>query len=362
MIPLVKSFIPEKGVLMPEIERVLYSGYIAQGEEVDAFEKKFSKWLGVNNFVSLNSGTAALHIALILANVKPGDEVISTALTAEPTNVAIKQVGAIIKYADIDITTGNISPSSIKSVISERTKAILVVDYAGNAVDIQQILLVSKSYNIPVIRDSAHGLGTTFEDKLPGHHFDFTVFSFQAIKHLTTIDGGALVIEDDELYEKAKLLRWFGLDKKLSRLQNDIREVGYKYHMNNINAVVGSVQLDYIDAILSKYRSNGKYFDANFNNINGVKTLEYYPDSKSSYWLYTLRVENRNDFILRMKENGIIVSELHLRNDMHTLLKDESACLPNLNEFYADMVHIPCGWWVTEEDRERIVSLVKEGW
>ena len=188
MIPLIKTNLPPKEILLPELERVLYSGYIAQGEQVEIFEREFEKYIGGGYSLSLNSGTAALHIALILAGVMQGDEVISTALTAEPTNVAIKMLGAKIRYADIDYETGNISPKSIIANITSKTKAIIVVDYAGIPVNVPEIQNISKSFHIPVIHDAAHAIGAKFNGIKTGNHFPYTVFSFQAIKHLTTID------------------------------------------------------------------------------------------------------------------------------------------------------------------------------
>lgn len=362
MLPLIKTSIPDREMLMPKLEEVLYSGYVAQGEIVEEFERKFEKYIGGGHTLSLNSGTAALHIALILAGVSAGDEVISTALTAEPTNVAIKMVGAKVRWADVDIETGNISAESIERNINTKTKAIIVVDYAGINVDVEKIQELSKRYNIPVIEDAAHALGAKYKGKKTGNHFPFTVYSFQAIKHLTTIDGGALQISDAELYEKGKLIRWFGLDKKKSRMDNDITIQGYKYHMNNVNALVGLIQLDRIEELISKYISNGKYLDDNLKNIEGVELIQYYANSEPSYWLYTLRVKDRDDFVKMMMENGIMASELHKRNDLHTFLNDNPANLPNLDEFYKKMVHIPCGWWVTKNDLDKMISLIKNGW
>ncbi len=362
MIPIIKTSLPEKSILLPRLEEILYSGYIAQGEAVENFERKFEEYVGGGYTLSLNSGTAALHVALILAGVQPGDEVISTALTAEPTNVAIKMVGAKIRWADVDYQTGNICPESIEKNINSRTKAILVVDYAGVPVDVKRIQQISQKYNIPVIEDAAHAFGSKFEGKRAGNHFPFTVFSFQAIKHLTTVDGGALQIADEQLYEKGKLIRWFGLDKKLTRLDNDIQLQGYKYHMNNVNATIGLAQLEIIDEIVNKYIANGKYFDENLKRVTGVETLEYYENSEPSYWLYTLKVDNREDFIKMMAANGVIASELHKRNDLHTYLNDFPAEMPNLDKFYQKMVHIPCGWWVTEEQRKSIVKVIEKGW
>ncbi len=362
MLPLVKTHIPEKEILMPELERVLYSGYIAQGDVVEDFERQFESYIGKGYTLSLNSGTAALHIALILAGVGEGDEVISTPLTAEPTNVAIKMVGAKIRWADIDPDTGGICPKSIENNINSNTKAVIFVDYAGIPSNIDEIKKISEKHKLPVIEDAAHALGARFRNKMLGSHFPFTVFSFQAIKHLTTIDGGALQIQDSKLYEVGKKIRWFGLDKGVSRLDNDITFQGYKYHMNNVNACVGLVQLKNIENIVSKYIENGKYFDENLKNIEGVTLLRYYEGSEPSYWLYTLKVKNRERLIKKLSDNNIMASELHKRNDLHTYLNDFPSNLPNLDKFYEEMLHIPCGWWVTREDCDKIISLIKEGW
>lgn len=362
MLPLVKTSIPVREILMPRLEEVLYSGYVAQGDVVEEFERKFEEYIGGGNTLSLNSGTAALHIALILAGVKEGDEVISTALTAEPTNVAIKMVGAKVRWADIDYSTGNISADSIEKAINQKTKAIIVVDYAGIPVDVERIQELSIKYSIPVIEDAAHALGAKYKGKKTGNHFPFTVYSFQAIKHLTTIDGGALQILDSDLYEKGKIIRWFGLNKKQTRMDNNITFQGYKYHMNNVNATIGIIQLNNIGELVQKYIDNGKFFDEHLKDVKGVELVEYYPNSEPSYWLYTMKVEDRNGFIKMMAENGIMASELHKRNDLHSYLNDYPTELPNLDLFYSKMVHIPCGWWVTEEDREKIVKLIKGGW
>ncbi|TCC94152.1 DegT/DnrJ/EryC1/StrS family aminotransferase [Pedobacter frigiditerrae] len=362
MLSLIKTSIPPKEVLMPRLEQVLYSGYVAQGEVVEQFERKFEEFIGGGHTLSLNSGTAALHIALILAGVKEGDEVISTALTAEPTNVAIKMVGAKVRWADVDIKTGNISAKAIEKVINSKTKAIIVVDYAGIPVDVKGIQEISEKYNVPVIEDAAHALGAKYNGRKTGCHFPFTVYSFQAIKHLTTVDGGALQILDRDLYEKGKLIRWFGLDKKLTRMENNISIQGYKYHMNNVNATIGLIQLEGIDELIQKYIDNGKYLDEQLKGIPGVELIEYYENTEPSYWLYTLKVDHREKFIEKMANHGIMASELHKRNDLHTFLNDFPAHLPNLDLFYDRMVHIPCGWWVTKEDCDKMITLIKSGW
>lgn len=362
MIPLVKPFLPPKEVLLPRLEETLYSGYIAEGEKVYEFEKEFGNYVENDFSLSLNSGTAALHIALHLANVGPGDEVISTVLTAEPTNVAIKLVGAKVVWADVDYATGILDPVSVREKITERTKAIMLVHYAGIVADLKEFKKISEEFNIPIIEDAAHALGARYEGKPIGSYSDYTIFSLQAIKHMTTVDGGFLCVKSKELQDQARRMRWFGLDKTKPRMENDIQSPGYKYHMNNVNATVGLVQMDYVRDIVGQYIGNGRYFDHSLSGLAGLELLNYYPETEPSYWLYTMKVEKRADFIRMMSSKGISASELHLRNDRHSLFNESKASLPVFDAFYEKMVHIPCGWWVNAEDRENITKAIKEGW
>ena len=258
--------------------------------------------------------------------------------------------------------TGNLCPNSVESKITDKTKAIIAVDYAGTPINIKRFQEIEKKYNIVVIQDSAHALGASFQNEKLGNHFKYTTFSFQAIKHMTTVDGGMICIKDDNEFEKAKLIRWFGIKKGFSRLENNIHIQGYKYHMNNVNATIGLVQLENISETIDKYIENGKFYDKELQNIEGVELLKYYPESQPSYWLYTLKVQRRGDFIKSMADNGIMASELHKRNDLHSIFSDFKTKLPNVDKFEKTWVHIPSGWWVTEKDREKIVDCIKKGW
>lgn len=362
MIPLVKPYLPAKDILMPKLEKILYSGYIAEGETVKEFEQEFSRYINNPFSVSLNSGTAALHIALLLCNIQEGDEVISTVITAEPTNIAIKLTGAKVIWADVDPENGLLDPRSVESKITNRTKAIVVVHYAGMVADLTRLNEISQKYNIPLIEDAAHALGAKYDNKYIGEDSNFAIFSFQAIKHITTVDGGMLCLRDESYYKSAKLLRWFGLDKNKSRFENDISIPGYKYHMNNVNATIGLAQMLNIENVINRYVSNGIYYDQHLKEIAGLKLMKYYPKSEPSYWLYTVCVDNREDFIRCMSERGFMASELHKRNDLHSVFKESLVKLPNTDLFAAKMVHIPCGWWVGPEEREYIVDAIKKGW
>lgn len=362
MIPLVKPYIAPQEELMPEIEKVLYSGYIAEGEAAWAFEDGIKSFISNPNTLAVQSGTAALHLALLLLNVGPGDEVISTPMTSEPTNTTIAITGAKVVWGDVDPNTGLLDPASVREKITERTKAIMLVHYAGMVCDMDEFNRLSQETGIPVIEDAAHAFGSKYKGKIIGSNSRFTCFSFQAIKQMTTVDGGAIAFNNPEDVTPARKLRWFGLDKTVSRLENDITRAGYKYGINNLTGVIGQIQLKHISEILHTYISNGKYYDDALKGISGITMVPYYQNTEPSYWLYTMKVENRDDFCRMMEDEGIIATPLHHRSDTHSVFADSKCDLPNMEEWYGKYVHIPCGWWVSKEDREKIVEVIKKGW
>ena len=362
MIPLVKPFMAPAAEMMPALEKILYSGYIAEGQAVYDFEAAFRSFFGNPRMLALHSGTDALHLALILAGAGPGSEVISTAMTAEPTNVAIAMTGARVVWGDVDPATGLLSPDSVRALITARTKAIMLVHYAGMVCDLGAFNRLSEETGIPLIEDAAHALGSRFAGKFIGNNAPYTIFSLQAIKHMTTVDGGFLAVKNDADFERARRLRWFGLDKGKPRLENDITEVGYKYAMNNVNATIGLIQMRHLSTILERHRDNGKFYDEAFRGVPGVTCIPYYSETEPSYWLYTMLVERREDFCRALNDRGVVASPLHLRSDRHSIFSYARRKLEGLDRFYDNFVHLPCGWWVGDEEREQIVDAVKKGW
>lgn len=353
---------PPREVLMPALEEILYSGYIATGQAVYDFEDIFRQYIGSPNIISVHSGTDALHMAYILAEIKPEDEIISTPMTAEPTNTSIKMVGAKVVWGDVDPNNGLLDPKSVRTLVTEKTKAIVLVHYAGMVCDMDEFYKISEEFNIPIIEDIAHGLGSKYRGQMTGNMSDYAIWSLQAIKHMTTVDGGFLAMKNDSQMERAKRLRWFGLSKDKSRLDNDITEVGYKYAMNNVNATIGQVQMKYLEKNIAKFISNGKYYDEALKGISGLELVTYNKNTEPSYWLYTMKVEDRNGFCKKLEEAGITASQLHHRSDTHSIFAESKRGLPNMEYWDKHFVHIPCGWWVSNEDRERIVEVIKHGW
>ncbi len=359
-IPLFKVHMPET-VLEP-LARTLFSGYIGQGPRVEDFERALAPWFGSQNVLTVNSGTSALQLALRLANVGYGDEVITTPMTCTATNTPIMAMGARIVWADIDPQTGNIDPLDVERKISNKTKAIMAVHWGGYPCDVEALNDIGKKYNLKVIEDAAHAFGASFQGKPIGSHSDFVCFSFQAIKHLTTVDGGALVCRDNQAHKRGKLLRWYGIDREGERrdlrCEEDVKESGYKFHMNDVAAAIGLHQLEFVGELLRRHRANAAYYRARFAQVTGVKLLQYRADRESSYWLFTIRVRDRRKFMEQMKTAQVMASQVHARNDLHTMFREFKQTLPGVDKFSSEQVSIPVGWWLTEEQREYIAHQV----
>lgn len=149
---------------------------------------------------------------------------------------------------------------------------------------------------------------------------------------------------------------------KESRLENDITRAGYKYGINNLTGIIGQIQFKHAQEIIDKYIANGKFYDEAFKGLSGITLVPYYEHTEPSYWLYTMKVEDRNNFIKLMASIDITASPLHHRSDTHRVFAESKCDLPNMEEWYSKYVHIPCGWWVDEETRDKIVETVKTGW
>lgn len=361
MLPLVKVGLPKSELLMPSLERVLYSGQIAEGEQVYEFEEKFSNHFGLLNILAMSSGTAALHAALTLSGVSPGDEVISTPMTAEPTNTSILYCGAKVVWADVDPASGNIDPDSILKKITPRTKAIIVVHYAGYPVRLAEIRKIADRHGISLIEDCAHALGAKYDGNSVGLIGDFAIFSFQAIKHMPMVDGGVLVCKEEKHMEPAKKFRWFGMLKGVPRTEVDITSIGYKYNMNNVVAAIGNAQLQSIDSRIDIFKENGKYFDQEIAKIPGLDFAKCDDKGESSYWLYTMLSDASDQVEQLLAGAGVHASKLHRPNNHHKIFAESSEPLLGLEKFYKRLLHIPCGWWVSVQDREHIVNSLRKG-
>lgn len=347
---------------------VIGSTFVSAGKKADLFEQKLSEQLSIVNPVTLNSATSALHLALAVAGVKAGDEVILPAQTFIATGLVILMQGATPVFADIQPDTGNIDPASIKEKISPRTKAIIPVHWSGYPCDMDEINALAKVHNIAVIEDAAHAIGASYKGKAIGAVSRFTAFSFQAIKHLTTGDGGALCCLDPEDYYQARRRRWFDIDREhalptiLGEREYDAQAIGYKYHMNDVAAAIGLGNLETLGGILAHHKRLAGLYTQGLGNVPGLQLMNYKSDRESAWWFFQVKVEKRTTFIEKLKEKGFPASVVHLRIDKNSVLGGIRKDLVNQAAFNDLQVALPIHSGITEEHVSEIITTIKTGW
>lgn len=350
MIPLFKVAMSSEAPA--RVAEVLESGYIGQGEQVERFESALQELLGTSAPpLTTNSCTSAIDLALHLIGAGPGDEVVTTPVTCTATNSPIVTRGARPVWADVDPWTGLIDPADVARKVTRKTRAIVAVDWGGVTCDYG----VLKGFGLPVIQDAAHSLTA-------GIGGNYVCWSFQAIKHLTTGDGGALWCPPEQL-ERARLLRWYGLDRRSKadfRCEQNIQEAGYKYHMNDIAAAIGLANIGYAWQNIKLHRDNANHYHHWLADVPGITCprRDTY-DNMSSWWLYTLLVEDRQGFIAHLADHGIAASPVHARNDTHRAFHFPNGALPGVDHFTSRNVAIPVGWWLSADDRRRIIEAVR---
>lgn len=390
-IPLFKVFMSEDAV--NRTAETLRSGYIGQGAVVDEFEKVLKEHFQSDYVLTVNSATSAEHLALHMLKNKAshiqgwggvatwmnewngmdfGDEVLTTPLTCTATNWPILANNFKIKWVDIDPETLNMDLDDLARKITKKTKAIIVVHWGGYPNDLDKLKQIqANAYHKMgvkpvIIEDCAHAMGSKYKGQLIGTHGNICTFSLQAIKHVTSGDGGILILPHIELYKRGRLLRWYGIDRETNRkdfrCEADIVEWGFKFHMNDINASIGVENFKSFDSIVSIHKKNAAYYDEALKNIPGITLLKRHPDRESAFWIYSLLVDRKDDFQKYMKECGIATSQVHERNDIHTTTKEFGSLLPNLDKTIPKLSAIPVGWWLSKEDREYIVECIKKGW
>jgi dTDP-4-amino-4,6-dideoxygalactose transaminase len=364
------------------LKATLASGYINEGVEVTQLRNALKPRLG-ENIILTNCCTSALHLALKLVGAKEGKTVVSTPMTCVASNTPIVDSGAHIEWSDIDPMTGMPSAQDVTSALKSNTCAVLYTAWAGNLGDVLEVQNVCKKAGVPLILDAAHAFGARIVmDNVPvliSDLIDYTCFSFQAIKHFTTGDGGAIVInpnikDREQLVHRASCLKWFGLDRDASKTEAgewkgqqwdvDVVEAGYKFNMNNVAASIGLSQLESIDAILGAHTGNALEYDYAFKGST-VIPLRRSVHELTAPWVYTVRTpwlrdEKKYAVIEALNKEGIMAGIVHVPNDRYTCFKDSKQYLPGVREFEATQFSLPCGWWLSPNDIEHIAKRVLE--
>ncbi|MCJ7663024.1 MAG: DegT/DnrJ/EryC1/StrS family aminotransferase [Desulfobacterales bacterium] len=363
MIPL---FYPPKmnvDLVMDEIRSTLESRWIGQGPKVDLFEKMFGEKFGFQLPVMVNSGTAALTLAYVLAGVGPGDEVIVPVLTCTATCHPLKHLGAKIVFVDIKPDTLTMDPADVRKKITSRTKAIVVVHLGGLIADTEKLMLLSVAWKIPIIEDAAQALGAE------GVGFGkYTCFSFQAIKTMSTGDGGMLCLKTQEDYARAKLLRWFAIDREAKAKKNwqawdrrgittDQEEPGYKFQATDIDASIGLAALTTVDKSIEHRHKLARIYREELAGCDRVTLLA---EGDSADWLFMVLVNgNRDEFAQKLLAAGIETNVAHVRNDIFTVFGGRQTDLPGMDSIESRYICLPINDHVSEDDVRYICGVIK---
>lgn len=374
------------------VSKVLTSGYIGEGEKVKELESELRKFLNHEFVLTTNSATSAQHLAWLLLKppgnlnylttqmnfspwngLKNGDEVLTCPLSCLATFTPIILSGLKIKWVDVDPETMNIDLVDLERKITHKTRAIQLVLWGGYPVDLDKIAEIQEKtlqrlgFKPAVLIDCAHAFGSKYKGKHISEYGHMCTYSFQAIKHLTGGDLGALTVPHQELYRRGKNLRWYGLSRELPNdnfrcgLQ-DVAELGTKWHCNDIAATILLSNLPSATTIINKYKDNARYYDEALENTGGVTLLNRHPNYDSASWIYSMLVDRRDDFIKKMASYGIQTSQVHERCDKYSALAEFRSHLPVLDSIIGRLVNIPVHFGVSEEDREFIVKRIYEGW
>lgn len=342
------------------VAQVLDSGMLSEGEWVRRFEQAIEKFLHFkeNTVVATNSGTSALHLALKTLGIGEGDEVIIPPLTFVATGLAVLYCGAKPVFADIG-ADGCIDPDIFSALISRKTKAVIGVNWAGKDCN-QRIYNICRFNDLKFIVDAAQSFGSRIQA-------DAVCYSFQAIKHVTTGDGGAVFFKDPADYQRARKLSWFGIDKEkdlpdiLGERVYNLQEVGYKYHMNNVAAAIGLANIEMAYDILEYRRILARVYEIHLESVSPVHQCGTGADpDKSTFWAYPVRVDDARRFSAYCEGTGVPHSVIHRGIDHNRIFGGVHMSLQEQRRWEQTVVHLPIHCDMTAEDVLSICEKVNE--
>lgn len=353
---------------------VLKGDYLTTGPYVEKFEKKVAEYVGAKYAVAVANGTAGLHMACYAAGLKEGDEVIVSSLTFAASSNAVLYCGATPVFADIDPKTYNIDPNDIEKKITDKTKAIIPVDFTGQSVDMDRIKDIANRYDLIIIEDGAHALGSEYKGKKVGSTADMVMFSFHPVKPITTAEGGMVTTNNFDYYNKMKRFRSHGIEKNPELLienhgpwYHEQLELGYNYRLTDVQSALGTSQLKKIDTFIDKRRKIVSFYNSKFQDLVEVIT-PYEPSYSNSGWhLYIVQLKpdllkvGRKEIFEALTEENIGVNVHYLPVYLHPYYQElgyEKGSCPNSEYLYENMITLPLYPDMSETDVNDVVNAV----
>jgi len=348
-----------------EVQKVFETGWLGMGSVVFEFEKAISGYLGAKHVICVNTGTSAIHIALDALGLKEADEVIVPSLTFVSSIQAICACGATPVFCEIDPDTLCIDLKDVKKKLTKRTKAIMPVHYGGEPCDMEGLISLARQFSLNLVEDAAHAFGSRYKGKMVGSLGDLTCFSFDPIKNITCGEGGAVVTGDDKLAQIIIKKRILGIDKDTwHRYKNqrswsyEVVTKGYRYHLSNINAAIGMVQLRKIEDFLRKKRDVCGQYNAAFNGLKGITLLKRDYGNIAPF-NYVIRVKKDRDALIGyLKERGIDAGIHYIPNHLQPAFKQFYTPLPVTEGVFDQIATLPLYVDMNEQDILRVIEAV----
>lgn len=373
-IPYGKQYIDEDDI--KAVSEVLQSPYLTTGPKVAQFEKNLSELTGAKYAVAISNGTSALHAACYAAGVAEGDEVITTPITFAASANCVLYCGGTPVFADINPETWNIDPKDIERKITSKTKAVIAVDFTGQAVELDEIKAICKKHNLILIEDAAHSIGTKYKEIPIGAIADLTTFSFHPVKTITSGEGGAILTNNKNFYEKMKLFRAHGITREPGLMTqtpfngyNEQIELGYNYRMTDFQAALGASQLKKLGIFSERRTEIVAQYNKAFSQIPQLAIQREIPESDTTRHLYIIRIKldtikvGRDEIYKALNAENVGLQVHYVPVYYHPYYQSlgyKKGLCPIAEELYEEIITIPLYYSLTDEDVESIIEAVKK--
>ncbi|MBI4833604.1 MAG: UDP-4-amino-4,6-dideoxy-N-acetyl-beta-L-altrosamine transaminase [Planctomycetes bacterium] len=367
-IPYAQQWVDEADIRA--VVKVLKSDWLTQGPKIAEFEKDVADYTGAKYAVAVSSGTAALHCACLSADIKKGDEVITTPITFAASANSVLYCGAKPVFADIKPDTWNINPKEIERKISSKTRAIIPVDFTGQPADLDEIKKIARKHKLVVIEDAAHAMGAIYKGKKVGGLSDLTILSFHPVKHVTTGEGGMILTNNFHYYQKLLMIRTHGITRRKDLLTKDegswyyeMHHLGYNYRLTDFQCALGLNQLKRLNQFLARRRSIVTQYNEAFKKIKEI-TIPYETSGVNSAWhLYIIRVKsNRREIFEALRRKKIQVNVHYIPVYYHPYYRKlgyKKGICSNAERYYEEAMTLPLFPKMTDSDVDYVIKIVK---
>lgn len=355
---------------LTQVKEAFEYGYFGLAYKTNEFETELAKYLGTERHViTTNTGTTALHLALDTIGIGSGDEVIMPSFTFVATAQAVKMCGGTPVFCEVDPDSFLMDLEDVKKKLTDRTKAIIPVHYAGNVCEMDALMKIREETGIRIVEDAAHAFGSSYRGKKVGSFGDITCFSFDSIKVMTCGDGGAILTDDPVFDELSREKRLLGIDRKTMQVKDwkkrswvyDVPTTGYRYHLGNINAAIGLAQIKKVDRFIERRRELCHLYDEELSRIPGIETRNI-PYDEITPFMYVIRVKDdkRNDLKDYLTEHDIESGISYIPCHTFSLFADEKNKLPVTDVIYREILCLPLHYELTDDNVKEVAERIRE--